>query len=242
MQDSIGPIASSLEALTEQYRAITQNLANANTAGYKRRVTAFQQSLAGRMSPAGPEAALEARVADRGAVDFAQGSLARTDSPLDLALDGGGFFVLETPSGPVYTRNGSFTVNANGQLVDKAGRMVAGEGGPVVVPPGVSAQKVSVDRDGQLSADGKALGKLRVVRFQDASALTPVGNGGYVAPRGASAAPATVGVHQGYQESSNVNVVEELVGLITVTRLYEANARNIRAQDERMKTLLGAVK
>jgi flagellar basal-body rod protein FlgF len=241
MADSIAPISSSLEALTDQYRTITQNLANANTTGYKRRMTAFQQTLASQMTSASGAVA-DPAVAGRTSIDFTQGAMARTESPLDMAIDGAGFFVLETPTGPLYTRHGSFGLNSSNQLVDRAGRLVGGESGPITIPPTVSLQHVSISSDGTVSAEGKALGKVKLVQFKDPSVLTPVGGNCYAAPSGAQQQPAKASLCQGYQEGSNVNIVEEMVGLITVSRLYEANLKNVHTQDERMKTLLGAVK
>lgn len=243
MSGAIAPISSSLEALTDQYRTITENLANANTTGYKRRVTAFQQALASSLATTAPGgAATISNVTDRTSIDFTQGSMARTEAPLDLALDGSGLFVLETPTGPLYTRHGSFSLNSSNQLVDRAGRLVGGEGGPITIPTTVSLQNVSIDRDGTVAAEGKAIGKVKIVQFQDPTVLTPVGGNCYAAPKTAQQQPATAALHQGYQEGSNVNVVEEMVGLITVSRMYEANLKNVHAQDEQSKNLLGAVK
>jgi len=174
-------------------------------------------------------------------IDFSQGNLVRTDQPLDLALEGKGFFVVETPDGPVYTRAGTFHVNHLGRLVDAAGRGVAGEGGPITVPNTVGFTETSVSPEGRVYAAGADIGKLRMVTFEDESALSSVGEGNYQAPTSAAPQPATKAtVHQGFREASNVNVVEALVGLITVTRLYEANIKAIASQDEQMKTILQA--
>ncbi len=244
--DSIQAVSSSLEVLGDQYRVITGNLAHASSSGYKRRVTSFAQSLAS-LSAAGPAGPTGAGATGAGGtvvgstgIDFSQGSLISTGRPLDVALDGAGFFSIETPNGPKFTRQGTFHLNAQGQLVDAAGGIVAGEGGPIVIPPTVSEQKVFIATDGQVYAGGQSVGKLKIVEFAQPAQLVPAGADTFTAPTGVASTPAKAArVHQGYQEASNVNTVDELVGLITVSRLYEANLKNVQAQDERMKTLLG---
>lgn len=234
--------ASTMEALGARYEAIAHNLANVSTAGYKAIIFAFASSQA---VAAATETAVAPVREELGTVvgspvlDFSQGHLVRTERPLDLALNGKGFFVLETPQGPLYTRNGSFQTNAQGQLVDGAGRTVAGEGGPLMIPQGAAGQSLQVGSDGRLMAGRTEIGKLRLVEFTDPQVLTPAGQSALQAPAGTAPAAATkTTVHQGYQEASNVSAVEELVGLITVSRLYEANAKVVQLNSEASRTLL----
>lgn len=225
----IGATSSSITALGEQYRAITQNLANASTNGYKAQRTAFSQVL--RKSQVAVETSQY--------VDFTQGSLVHTGRALDLAINGEGFFVIESPEGEKYTRNGAFRPNVNGQLVNGLGELLAGENGPVTLPPNAGEGNINVDQQGNIRVNGLQVGKVRVVTFGNAGALVPVGGGAFTAPDNINPDDAeNYAVIQGHQESSNVSMVEELVGLITVTRLYEANTKTITAQDERLKTLL----
>ena len=225
--------ASSIAGIEQRYAGITHNLANANTTGFKRVRTSFSQAL----QQAG--AAGTGAVAAGTQVDFTQGPLAGTGRPLDLAMTGKGFFVLETPNGPLYTRNGTFTTNAEGNLVDTQGRLVAGEAGPIVVPRSVSPSQVTVAPDGTVQAGGQTIGKLRVVDFADRAALRPEGASGFRAPANVQPQPAEkYAVTQGHLEGSNVNVTEELVGLITASRLYEANLKGVSATDERLRNLL----
>jgi len=238
MSDFIEATTSSLEALSDEYRAIAHNLANVSTAGYKRRCTSFVQLLQAKMSGA-EEAATSGTVVEEMSIDFTQGALTKTGRALDLALAGKGFFVLETPDGPMYTRHGVFLTNDTGQLVDSAGRIVAGEAGPIVIPPAVNPQNVQVSQDGTLSAGGAAFGKVRLVEVEDESVLLPVGDSCYRPAEGVEpTAAAGAAVQQGYQEASNVRAVEELVALITVTRMYEANLKAIQTQDERLRNIL----
>jgi flagellar basal body rod protein FlgG len=239
-----------MEALTREFHAIAHNLANVNTVGYKRLLTAFMGGNApgAAEGPGTATAVLGAggtapgsasAVVGKTLIDMTQGTLAPTDRPLDLALHGPGFFVLETPQGDVYTRNGTFQVSATGQLVDSSGRTVAGASGPIIVPQGTSSQAVSVSNDGRVSVGDASIGQLRVVEFEKPEALLPAGQCGLKAPRGVDPTPAThTLVQQGFQETSNVSVVNELVGLITVSRLYEANVRSVQMRGERFKSII----
>ena len=242
MADFSSMSASSLEALTQQYRTITHNLANANTPGFKRSRTSFQQlldSAAARAITPGTTGGPGGRLLANNAVDFQQGALTATGRNLDLAIEGDGFFVLETPEGPLYTRCGKFRANEEGQLVDGLGRLVAGKNGPIALPAAASTMDVAVGRDGQITAGGQSIGQLRIVRIDEPAALMPVGNGCFRAPASAEVRDADdVVIHQGFHESSNVSVVEELVSLISVTRLYEANLKTMNVQDETTKDLI----
>ncbi len=232
MTDQIEATTSSLEALAEQYYTITHNLANTNTCGYKRYCTSFSQALAETMAAPGASDRVEGNTA----IDFTQGALSQTGNQLDLSLVGKGFFVIETPEGPLYTRNGCFRRNSVGQLVNTSGQMVAGLGGPIIIP---HAAETRVGADGTITVSGVVAGRIRVVDFDKYEGLTAAGGGCFRAPDTATltSAPETV-VRQGYQESSNVKIVDELVGLIAVTRLYQANLRSIQVQDDRMESIL----
>jgi flagellar hook-basal body protein len=124
-----------LNGLTREFNIIAHNLANVSTVGYKRRCNTFSQSLTAQ------GAETEAGTGDSADLyatfDFSQGSFTETGRSLDFALCGKGFFVIETPNGPLYTRNGMFRLNQNGQIADSAGRIVAGQAGPISIPPDV---------------------------------------------------------------------------------------------------------
>jgi len=236
MSDLTEASAASMKALTEQYRGIAHNLANASTGGYKRRISRFLQTL---LKTEGPILGNLGTVQGETVIDFTQGMLTRTDRPLDCALQGEGFFVIETPEGVLYTRNGSFHVNPQRQLVDLSGRIVAGQAGPITIPSNCPANKIQISTEGLVHAGGTEIGRLRLVEFEDTSVLVPVGSNCFIPPDGATPVTATeTKVYQGFQEHSNLSVVGELVNLITVTRLYEANLKAIQTQDERVKQLL----
>ena len=237
MTEPISPIASSLQALTQRYEAITENLANVSTVGFKRVRTTFRQTLADQTAAIGndvPSAGIEST----NSIDFSQGPLDRTQRDLDLALSGKGFFVLETPQGQLYTRGGSFRLNGQRQLTDSLGRLVAGDSGPIVLP---STTGLSVAVDGTISVEGKSVGKIKLVDFENNADLEGLGSTCSRSKSDQATTTSDAQVHQGHREESNVAAVEELINLITVTRLYQANMRSMQeAEDDRVKSLLQA--
>lgn len=235
----IEEIKASINALTEEYYTITHNVANVSTTGYKRRRNEFINILADEQAAAESEST-ETTVS-KGILDFSQGGLQQTDRPLDCALYGEGFFVVETPTGPLYTRSGVFHTNAQGQVVDLQGRLISGQGGPIVIPAGVGPSAIKVSEDGNISGGGAPVGKFRVVEFgENQSELVSVGGNCFQAPEGVVAQPAeNIVVRQGYRESSNVSVMEELVKLITVTRLYQSNMKLLEVNQQSAGTIIG---
>ena len=229
-------VGSSMETLAQHYQIITHNLANASTAGFKRHIRAASE--APSTKPHGRGRSI-GNVKDSSAIDFTPGKLIRTGKSLDVALGGtNAFFVIETPNGPLYTRDGAFRTNQQGQMVDSSGRLVGGASGPITFPSTVSLESVSIAKDGAISAEGKSLGSLKIVGFDDLTQLSPVGRGCFIAAGPPKDAQETAQVAQGFQETSNVSIVEELVNLITVTRMYEANVKSIEAQNEKTQSLL----
>jgi len=238
MTEPISQISTSIDALTQELEIITHNLANASTSGFKRRCNAFSKVLDAQNGA--PDTFSPGKIELESALDFSQGSPVQTGRPLDFTLMGKGFFVVETPEGPLYTRNGSFEVNTNGQIVDSTGRTVSGEAGPITVPPAVSTSEIQVSPDGRLSANGTKIGKLQVVDFQENEGkLVSAGENCYLMPDKTIQPAATdkIVIKQGFQEASNVKIVDELVDMIMVTRLYEANMRYVSAQRENSTSL-----
>jgi flagellar basal body rod protein FlgG len=225
----------------QEFEVITHNLANVSTVGYKRRCNAFLKSLEAQKtwtetySPMNIELEL--------AFDFSQGNITETSRPLDFALFGKGFFVIETSTGPLYTRNGVFHTNQNGQIIDSLGRIVAGEAGPITIPSDVGISQVTVSSDGNISAGGTTIGKFQLVDFEDNEAkLVPTGESCYQMPDD-TIQPVTaenIVLRQGYQEVSNVKIIDELVDMIMVSRLYEANMKFIAARKEVASSITSA--
>jgi len=157
--------------------------------------------------------------------DLRAGNLERTGNPLDLAVEGNGFFVVQSSAGTLYTRDGNFQVSRNGRLTTSSGDPVLGEDGPILVPAGT----VSISPDGTLSSDGAVAGKLRVVEFAPGTSPTPCGRAYYSAPPAQLRLAADSYVRQGMLESSNVNPVQSLVDLITIQRRAEMLQRAMSA-------------
>ncbi len=239
MQDITQQIGHNIGQLTREFELITNNLANANTVGYKRRANDFSAVLeAQKDRAAGTQSGL---VDLHESLDFSQGQFIQTGRPLDLALNGSGFFAIEDTNQVLYTRAGIFSTNRNGQLVDTEGHLVAGTSGPITIPPGTDLARISVLPDGTVSTPEQTLGRLRIVDFDpaDEQQLIPMGNSNYAAPEGITpASNASAQVIQGSQEGSNVKTVEELVGMINVTRMYEAQVKFITARQESGKSLM----
>jgi len=222
-----------------EFDIITHNLANVSTAGYKRQCTAFSKALEAQTRGFNEES--PGRVEMTAEFDFSQGGVTHTGRSLDIALYGKGFLIVETPEGPLYTRNGALQTNHNGQLVDSSGNLIAGQAGPITIPPTIPLSEVHISVDGQITAQGAAIGKLKFVDFgDDENKLVPTGANCFRMPDEdvVPAAAADLQVKQGYQESSNVRMVDELVGMIRVQRLYEANMKFIAAKREAGSSLM----
>ncbi|MBN2133959.1 MAG: flagellar hook basal-body protein [Sedimentisphaerales bacterium] len=239
MADIAAQVSASLDALTREFDVIAHNLANVSTVGYKRRCSAFSEALGGQAT-SGTEGSGEE--SSSGVFDFSQGHLIQTDRVLDCALHGKGFFVVETPEGPLYTRHGVFETNATGQVVDLSGRIVGGTAGPLVVPANVGLSRVHVSQDGRVSADNAAIGQFQVVEFPDKEdQLVPAGENCFWAPEDVD--PVDVEnpvVKQGFREASNVRLIDELVNMIMVSRMYEANMRLVNVTKDATNSLIGA--
>jgi flagellar basal-body rod protein FlgF len=241
MSEIIEQVSSSIDALTREFEIITHNLANVSTIGFKRRCNAFSKSL--EAQEAGTETYSPGSIDLESAFDFSQGNIAETGRPLDLALYGKGFFVIETPAGPLYTRNGIFNSNQNGQITDFLGRIVAGDAGPITIPPDIGISQLNVLSDGSISAGGITIGKFKLVDFEDnQDKLVPTGENCYAMPNEdiKPVAAENIVVKQGYQEASNVKIIDELVDMIMVSRLYEANMKFIAAKKETSSSIISA--
>lgn len=203
---------------------IANNLANASTSGFRGQHNVFQSVLAQLNAPSSSE--LNAAVNDFSVLsgtrlDPSQGTLESTANDLDLAIEGQGFFVVQTPGGKAYTRNGNFHVSAKNQLVTAAGDPVLGESGPVAVLGG----PLSVSPDGTISIAGALAGRLSVVEFAPSTAMEDLGQSYYSAPPGSGRTAGNSRVRQGMLEGSNVNPVEGVVELIAVQREAEMMQR-----------------
>jgi flagellar basal-body rod protein FlgF len=209
-----------LRAQTEALDLVANNLANTNTSGYRGQEPTFRSLLVSmRAASTHPfnQAINNFNVLGGSRLDLNPGNLQATGNPLDLAVEGIGFFAVQTPGGTMYTRDGSFQVSVRGQLVTAQGDLVLGEQGPITMPGG----EVAISSDGTLSVRGAVAGKLQLVEFSQPGALVPAGSSYYAAPEGGARPAATAAVRQGMLEASNVNPLGAAVNLIAVQRHAE---------------------
>jgi len=231
---------SLLVSLSQQiaaYRSmdvIANNIANASTPGFKRESAKFEEYVT-MVRPSEGQTGKQpiSFVKDAGTVrDTSQGNITATGAPLDLALNGDGFFAVATPQGERYTRDGHFSLNGAGQIITSDGYAVQGEGGAITVTP--TDGDIHVAADGTISSvvNGtlNQLGKLRLTDFADPRSLTRQGANLYSTTQ--SGIPAKATVVQGALESSNVQPVLEISKMIEVMRAYEATATLSKSQDD----------
>ena len=238
MIDLTEQLSSKLNGLTREFEIIAHNMANASTTGFKRKCNTFSQSLAAQGTET--QAETDTKTELHSVFDFSQGNFIETGRSLDFALCGNGFFVIETPDGPLYTRNGMFRLDQNGQIADSSGRIVSGQAGPISIPPNVGLSQIHVSSDGSISAAGTTVGKFKLVDFKDKEGeLVAAGLNCFQASETAEPqTPESIIIKQGFQENSNVQMVEELVDMIMVTRLYEANMKFMSVGKDVSESLL----
>lgn len=222
--------ATGMNAAAKQHEVIARNLAHSNVPGFRRQIMVsetFESALQTAVLPSGHEAwGVSPKVV---VTDFGQGIIQRTEQPLDVAIDGKGFFTVEGPDGVMlHTRNGAFNRNETGQLVTSEGFLVQGEGGPITIPPEVPLNQVVIGIDGGVRSKTATYGKLQIVDFADPQQLQPVGATMYFADNLESTA-GSGRVLQGCRELANVSAVEELVAMLVGMRHYEASQRALRS-------------
>ena len=208
--------ARALQYWERRQEITTNNLANADTQGFK-----AERVFARMLGEAGP-------VADT-ATDLRAGTLKVTGSPLDIALGGEGFLVVETPEGERLTRGGAFRLDEQSRIVDANGNPLLGEGGPITAQGG----SISIDAGGRVAVDGKEVGRLRVETLAPDAPLEHAGANLFVsdAPRQPAADDARM-VRQGHLEDSNVNTVGSMVDMISIQRAYSAVQRAMTTLDD----------
>ncbi len=210
-----------MRSQSQALEQIANNLANVNTTGYLRAEPSFHALLAS--SPRGVSGPLNRVMNDFNTLsdtqlDLSSGNLQKTGNPLDLGIEGPGFFVVKTGAGMLYTRDGHFEVSTKGQLTTEAGDLVLNEQNlPIQAPTG----EISISPDGTVSSAGAVAGKLRVVEFAPGAALAAMGNSLYSAPEKQAQVAVNSSVRQGMLAASNVDPVAAVVGLLTVQRNHE---------------------
>lgn len=232
--DNAGYVAlTRQEGLLRALQIGANNVANMGTAGFRREGTVFAEMLVALRDPPGTLAMTAARVRT---TDMRQGPLETTGGPLDLALDGPGFFRVETAAGERLTRAGAFARSAEGLLVTLAGDPVLDENGaPILLPP--EAGRITVGPDGALEADGAALGRIGVVEAANPAELTREAGLLFV-PAGELRPAEGTRIVQGALEGSNVSPVAELARMVEIQRSYEFAQGLVDREDERIRNVI----
>ena len=257
MMRSLWTAKTGMEAQQTQLDAISNNLANSATNGYKKSRVVFEDLMYQNIRQAGANSSeqttlptgLQVGLGTRAVANvrsFTQGNLQQSSNPLDIAVQGNGFFEVQMPDGTTgYTRDGSFQLNAQGQVVTNNGYLL----NPGITVP-ANAQSVTIGNDGTVSvtlpgsAQPQTLGQIALASFVNPAGLEPKGQNLF-AETAASGSPQTGApgsnalgsLRQGFVETSNVNVVEELIGMIQTQRAYELNSKAIQTSDQMLQKL-----
>jgi flagellar basal-body rod protein FlgG len=242
MLEGLNSAAAGMAAQQQRLDAVANDLANANTVGYKHQRIGFRDLLydqTGRSSATGVRTGHGVAAVDAGR-SFGQGAVQRTDRPLDVAIQGEGFLAVKLPDGrSALTRDGGLHVDGLRRLTTNTGAFALAGGKPVTIPAGVSEDEVAIGPDGTVTAAGSRVGRLDLVTVRSPEALTSVGDNAFV-PSAASgnptAAPRATTLTQGALEMSNVDMAEAMVDLIQSQRAYELASKAIQTADQMMQT------
>ena len=196
-----------------QYELISNRLANANTAGFKKEILSFDETLNPILT-----------------MDFTQGEMQETGNKLDLAISGKGFFKVNTPVGTRYTRDGNFTTDATGRMVTQDGFPVMGKNGPI----SLTGDNIFFGEDGQVIMDSMVFDSLDIVDFTDKGDLYREGSNLFALDpaKGREITAADARIVQGALEGTNVSTVTEMTNLIAANRMYESSGKVMRTSDE----------
>lgn len=232
--------ASGMLASMRRMEFVTNNLANAQTVGFKQdraALSTFDEVMVLQNGVVAPPSNSQlgelgmASIAEEPMIDFTQGALQETGRALDMAIEGPGFFTVRTPDGIRYTRDGGFTRDASGRMTTSEGHLVLGvDGNPITIPGG----RLTVDPTGAMRVDNQPIGQIGLVEFSLDQPLKKVGSNQFV-PRvdGDQPTPsAASAVHQSFIEVSNVDMAGAQTTMLELQRAYQAGQRLIQYQDE----------
>jgi len=230
MFNGIYSSATALNTASISHEIVANNLANVNSAGFRRTLLAVQERPQNQADIAenSDAAIIRGNQISRVVVDFSPGSFRSTGRNLDLAINGEGFFSVEGPQSTLYTRNGFFQVNQDRELVTADGFPVLASGSTIQLPSGFDASQLEIQADGTIRAGENQLGKLDIVDFQDKSLLRPVGTANFLAPPNVETKTADGAVVQGSLELANTQAVSEMIQMIMGSRHFESAQRALR--------------
>jgi flagellar basal-body rod protein FlgF len=209
------------------------NMANMNTPGFKSQNVLFKEYL----NKPQEDGERVSQVQDYGTYrDLTQGALTHTSNQLDLAIQGEGYFAVQTAQGVRYTRDGSFSLNNQGEIVTKAGhKVLSNVSGPLIVQPG--ATHISITEGGTVSTEKGLVGKMKLATFENQQTIIPIGDNLYYA-QDATELPSTAPVKQGMIETSNVQPVLEMNKMIEILRMYQAAQNMLVTDHERIRSMV----
>jgi flagellar basal-body rod protein FlgG len=237
MIEGLHSAAAGMAAQQQRLDAVANDLANANTTGYKHQRVGFRDLVydqTGRSSAQGVRTGSGAAAVDSGR-SFGQGVLQRTDRPLDVAIQGEGFLRIRLPDGrDALTRDGGLHIDGAGNLTTSTGSLVQ----PAIkVPTGTAEDQVAIGPDGSVTASGRRIGRLDVVTVRSQAGLLSAGDNAFIATAAsgpAIAAPRATTLTQGALESSNTDMAEAMVAMIESQRAYQLTSKAITTADEMM--------
>lgn len=225
--------ASAMQMLAKHQEVISSNLMHANSSGHRRVQPAIRQRFEidspDTTQDLGPEI-------ENFTTDFRPGRKVPTERPLDIAIEGDGFFAFENGNEQYLTRNGRLFRDAeSNQLVNEDGLPIVGETGPITIDPEIGDTEISIGTDGTVSAAGQELGRIQAVAFEDNATLVPVGALGFTPGPNSVESDQAVRISQYSHEISNVQPISELIALIVNTRQHEAIEKATRTLSESLK-------
>ena len=227
MDFELSEIKNSLVTQVNKNKIVANNLANSNTVGFKKSIPFAEYLKSDELG----------RNSLRSNQDLTQGELKKTGNPLDFAITGEGFFTIDKNGEEIYTRNGHFQVDNEGFLITNNGDTVLGQGGLInVAPKGIEPKEINVGKDGEIFANGERVGKLLISKFPNDMKFHQIGENSYV-PENNRVLPEIVeepNINQGQLEGSNVNPVEEMIGMMELKRSFESSQRVLKVLDRVM--------
>jgi len=226
MSDGMYTSGAAMVARQVWQNAVSENLANTSTPGFKA-TRVFSDELKDIQSA---ESIRDVEDKQHIYTDFAQGMVESTGRDLDVAIEGSGFFAVETPQGERYTRNGNFSLDPAGTLVDSSGAPVLSEAGPLTL----TGNRIVIDATGEVFVDEQSVGRLAIKNFTSTASLVREGKSHFAPRPGANLEPAPASAHVRSKslERSNVETMDEMVRMMTLMREYEASQRMVRLQSD----------
>jgi len=231
--------SSAMQYLDEKLDVVANNLANSETTGFKRSGIAFNQQLVAEQAKYRNQ--IDTDPLPQGTIktyiENTQGPIKQTSNPFNFALEGRGYFTLQTPNGVAWTRDGSFTMNEDGYLTTMDGNFVMGDYGPILI----DGKKFTMSDHGDIIIDNIIINKLQIQDFSKDSVVQKGSNLLY--PKGNTMlfTDPEAKIRQGYLESSNISIVKEMISMISINRQYQANERAIRTNDEALQKAVSQI-